>query len=65
MLYTGLAVNWVDVTVGFDVRATHGVICKLRLWILNSCAAFSTWLLVVFTLHRAASVVWPHSGNVV
>ena len=65
VLYTGLAVIWVNETLGFDVRATHGVVCKLRFWILNSCGAFSTWLLVVFTLHRAASVVWPHRVNVV
>ena len=63
VLYTGLAVIWVNKTLGFDVRATHGVVCKLRFWILNSCGAFSTWLLVVFTLHRAASVVWPHRVN--
>ena len=64
VLYTGLAVNWVDLAVGFDVRATHGIVCKLRVWIVNSCASFSTWLLVVLTLHRAASVVWPHRVNV-
>ena len=65
VLYTGLAVNWVDLALGFDVRATHGIVCKLRVWILNSCAVFSAWLLVVFTLHRAASIVWPHRVNVV
>ena len=41
----------------------HGIVCKLCVWSLNSCVVFSTWLLVVFTLHRAASVVWPHRVN--
>ena len=65
VLYTGLAVIWVDLVADSNVRATHGIVCKLRAWIVNSCAAFSTWLLVVFTFHRAASVVWPHRVNVV
>ena len=41
----------------------HGIVCKLCVWSLNSCVVFSTWLLVVFTLHRAASVVWSHRVN--
>ena len=65
VLYTGLAVNWVHIELGFDVRATHDAVCKLRVWVLNSCAVFSPWLLVVLTLQRAASVVWPHRVNVV
>ena len=45
VLYTGLAVIWVDLVADSNVRATHGIVCKLRAWIVNSCAAFSTWLL--------------------
>ena len=65
VLYTGLVVIWVNKNLGFVVIAKNGVVCKLYAWIVYSCAAFSTWLLVVFTLHRAASVVWPHRINVV
>ena len=63
VLYTGLLVSWVLVLWGVEVRSAHGVVCKLGVWLLNACAVSSPWLLVLVTLQRAASVIWPHRLN--
>ena len=34
--------------------------CKAGLWVMNTTASLSAWLLVALTLQRAASVVSPH-----
>ena len=64
-LYTGALPIWTLKVLDYDIRATHVVICKLFIWVMNTAAALSAWLLVALTAQRAASVVWPHRVNVI
>ena len=64
-LYTGALPIWTLKVLDYDIRASHVVICKLFIWVMNTAAALSAWLLVALTAQRAASVVWPHRVNVI
>ena len=64
MLYSGTLPMWARKVLQYDIYASHVVICKLFIWVMNTAAALSAWLLVALTAQRAASVVWPHRVNV-
>ena len=65
MLYSVALPMWCRKVLDYDVHAIHVVICKLFIWVMNTVAALSAWLLVALTAQRAASVVWPHRVNVI
>jgi len=64
MLYSGTLLMWSRKVLDYDIFASHVVVCKLGIWVMNTAAALSAWLLVALTAQRAASVVWPHRVNV-
>ena len=65
MLYSGTLLMWSRKVLDYDIFASHVVVCKLGIWVMNTAAALSAWLLVSLTAQRAASVVWPHRVNVI
>ncbi|KAL8606302.1 hypothetical protein ACOMHN_024197 [Nucella lapillus] len=64
MLYSGALPMWTRKVMHFDLYANQVVVCKVLIWMMNSSAALSAWLLVALTAQRAASVVWPHRVNI-
>ena len=62
-LYSVALPIWVRKVLAYDAYASHVVACKLSLWLMNTAATVSAWLLVALTAQRAASVVWPHRVN--
>ena len=48
-----------------SIEDFHSVTCKLYKVLLYATGVLSPWLLVVLTLQRAASVLWPHRVNAV
>ncbi|KAL8562140.1 hypothetical protein ACOMHN_041975 [Nucella lapillus] len=50
--------------IGYDIKAIHGVFCKVFTWLYTGGGTVSCWYLVCMTVHRAMSVVWPHRVNV-
>ena len=44
----------------YDLYSSHVVVCKAAVWVMNTTASLSAWLLVALTLQRAASVVSPY-----
>ena len=65
MLYSGTLPMWARKMLDYDVYASHVAVCKVVIWVMNTAAALSAWLLVALTAQRAASVVWPHRVNVI
>ena len=64
MLYSGALPMWARKVLHYDIYASHVIVCKLFIWMMNTAAALSAWLLVALTAQRAASVIWPHRVNV-
>ena len=65
MLYSGALHMWSRKVLRYDIYASHVIACKLGMWVVNTSASLSAWLLVALTAQRAASVVWPHRVNVI
>ncbi|KAL8572976.1 hypothetical protein ACOMHN_013952 [Nucella lapillus] len=65
MLYTGTFPIWTRKMFRYDLYASHVAVCKAAIWVMNSSAALSAWLLVALTAQRAASVVAPHRVNLI
>ena len=65
MLYSGALPMWARKVLDYDVYASHVSVCKLVIWVMNTTAALSAWLLVALTVQRGASVGWPHRVNVI
>ena len=65
MLYSGTLLMWSRKVLDYDIFASHVVVCKLGIWVMNTAAALSAWLLVALTAQRAASVVWPHRVSLI
>ena len=70
---TTLWTGWFEMleTFGFTLtveyhlqRDIHDVVmdamCRIRVWISYAFSQISAWILVVMTIHRAVSIVWPH-----
>ena len=55
---------WMEYTTGFPLYNAHNVTCKVSVVITYVSGIVSVWLLVVMTLQRAASVLWPHRVNI-
>ncbi|KAL8580335.1 hypothetical protein ACOMHN_039546 [Nucella lapillus] len=51
---------WLSHLLGYDVTATHNLLCKTNLFLLMLSSCSSCWYLVCLTVQRAMSVVWPH-----
>lgn len=47
-----------------DIYDTHNVVCKMCTWILSVTGVVSAWSLVVMSVQRAMSVIWPHRVKV-
>ena len=47
-----------------DIYDTHNVVCKMCTWILSVTGVVSAWSLVVMSVQRAMSLIWPHRVKV-
>ncbi|XP_076455490.1 uncharacterized protein LOC143290085 [Babylonia areolata] len=65
MVYTGTLPIWTRKMFRYDLYASHVAVCKVGIWVMNSSAALSAWLIVALTVQRAASVALPHRVNLI
>ena len=65
MLYSVALPTWARMVLAYDIYSSHVIVCKLALWVMNTAAILSAWLLVAITVQRTASVVWSHRVNAI
>ena len=65
LIYTLVLRNWIKIHFHWDCFAKGRAICKLGVFLVYVTGVSFSWILVVMTAQRAASVVWPHRVNVV
>ena len=57
--------NFINSVWGFDVFAICTAFCEVNICLRYVSRVTSSWILVAMTAPTAASVLWPHSVNVV
>ena len=62
-LFTMLLPEWVNLTFQYRLLDQHRVVCKVFVWLLTYSGTAAGWYVVLLSLHRAVSVVWPHRVN--
>ena len=61
MLIFILGPNWLSYYFGFyEIRVTHGIICKLHHFLTYWLADICPWLLVAITWERVLAINFPH-----
>ncbi|KAL4235852.1 hypothetical protein ACF0H5_004240 [Mactra antiquata] len=60
LLLNGPLRQWIRLAWKYDFRTYHVMVCKLAVWLTYGTMQFSSWILVVLTMERMASVLWPH-----
>ena len=59
VLYSGLMFTWIANVSGFDVRKEYDWVCKTRAFFMYACHDIAAWILVLVTLQRLYSVIFP------
>ena len=57
--------EWVSLVFQYRIVEQHRVVCKVFTWLYTGTGTVGCWYIVLLSLHRAVSVVWPHRVNVV
>ena len=64
-LFTMVLPEWINLTFQYRLLEQHRVVCKVFTWLYTGTGTVGCWYIVLLSLHRAVSVVWPHRVNVV
>ena len=64
-LFMGVLPEWVYVTFQYWLLEQHRMICKVFTWLYTGTGTVGCWYIVLLSLHRAVSVMWPHRVHVV
>ena len=63
-LFTMVLPEWVSLTFQYRLLEQHRVVCKVFTWLYTGTGTVGCWYIVLLSLHRAVSLVWPHRVNV-
>lgn len=64
-LYCGLFTFWLAAVFNIRFFNMHVLPCKCYEFLASSLSSISSWLVVLMTIQRAVSVIWPHLVNAV
>ena len=64
LLYSNCFQAWVNRVFHFSFIEYSNTTCKLVYFLVYVSGVLSAWTLVVMTVQRAVSVLWPHRANV-
>lgn len=59
-LINSVFVNWLVYLIDFNFRNSSNSACKIHVFITYLLLQFSAWILVIITIERAFSVMYPH-----
>ena len=65
VLFSVVLVEWVGLVYRYRLLDQHRMLCKVMIWLQTGTGTAGCWYIVLLSLHRAVSVVWPHRVNVV
>ena len=64
VLFSVVLPEWVSLMFHYQLLEFHTVVCKVIIWLQTGSGTAGCWYIVLLSLHRAVSVVWPHRVNV-
>ncbi|XP_064649789.1 psychosine receptor-like [Lineus longissimus] len=65
VLYSGLLRQWIVSVFGIDVRTLHELSCPLHLFFTYISLQASSWIMMLVTLERVISVIFPLKSRVI